>query len=178
MLLKVFYASHFSNRFANLLLLDLRTLLSFSLELTVCLFSSIPTYNLPCYRVLYLLLAILLYRRTVVSVWTLSAVLQPISEVDIVVCAVSVRLVVVVGGGAHVSVTSSVFVTSSVSGLISSFCVGSFPSVVWLSVVMVMTVFSSGSLMGSVGKDLLVPASPCCCLILLIVLLLVLFSTR
>ena len=67
--------------------------------------------------------------RTRPLVRTLCAVLQPIGEVGIAVCAVNVRLVVVVGGGAYISVTSSVPVTSPVSGLFSSLCAGSSPSV-------------------------------------------------
>ena len=67
----------------------------------------------------------------------LCPVLQPVGEVGIGVCALSVRLAVIVGGGAYTSVISSV------SGMLSSMCVGSSPSVVWLSVVIVITVCSS-----------------------------------
>ena len=86
----------------------------------------------------------------------LCAVLQPIGEVGIGVCALSVRLAVVVGGDAYTSVTSPV------SGMFSSMCGCSSPSVVWLSEVIVITVCSWGSLIGILGKILLELSSACC----------------
>ena len=94
-------------------------------------------------------------------------VLQPIGEVGVGICVVSVWLTVAVGGGVYISVTSSVFVTSAVTGLSSSSCVGSSTSVICLSVVTVMTVRSSASFMGSLTKDLLLLGSSCCCFVLL-----------
>ena len=163
----------FSTRFAVLILLDLRTLLLFSWEFSVILFSSIPTLNpikhspLPCTLHPSGIPGVVSdgLVGAVVGSWplvrTLSAVLQSIGEVGFGVCVVSVRLAVAVGDGAHISVTSTVSVTSPVVGFFSSSRVGSSPSVVWLSVVMVMTVCSTVIFMGSLGKDLLVPCSSC-----------------
>ena len=83
----------------------------------------------------------------------LISVQQPIGEVGIGVSAVSVRPVVAVGGGTWISVTSSASVFSSAAILFP------FPSVVWLSVVMVMTVLSSVSRFFIFGKDMLVLTS-------------------
>ena len=85
----------------------------------------------------------------------LISVLQPIDEDGIGVSAVSVRLVVAVGGVEWIFVTSSASVFSPAAILCPS------PSVVWLSVVMMMTVLTSFSRLGIFGKALLVLASSC-----------------